>query len=98
MYEKTKLAAKVLKVHKKSGNKKKGVAQAQKLKEAMMHEVNMLSRLQHPYVVKLVGACSVGNDLCLCTEFSDLGSLAPFIHVEKQPYSLGVRLYFSVFI
>jgi hypothetical protein len=47
MYEKTRLAAKVLKQHKRSGNKKKGAAQTQKLKDAMMHEVNMLSRLEY---------------------------------------------------
>ena len=84
IYEKTRLAAKVL-----TARRGDSVAKNQKLHDSMLHEVNMLSRLEHPNIVKLIGACSVGQNLCLCTEFSDIGSLATFIHVDKQMYSLG---------
>lgn len=83
IYEQTRLAAKVLTARRGEG------AKNQKLHDAILHEINMLSKLEHPNIVKLIGACSVGQNLCLCTEFSDIGSLASFIHVDKQMYSLG---------
>ena len=66
MYRDRRLAAKVL-AHRGLNN--------EKLKQEMMHEVHVLSRLQHAHIVKLMGACSVGQNLCLYTEFSDRGSM-----------------------
>jgi serine/threonine protein kinase len=75
-YKDTKLAAKVL-IQRHSDS---DVAR----KAAIMNEVHILSKLKHQFIVKLVGACSVGENLCLCMEYSEYGSLSRFIHEDRR--------------
>eukprot|EP00039_Didymoeca_costata_P008720 m.115429 g.115429 ORF g.115429 m.115429 type:complete len:683 (+) comp14203_c0_seq3:185-2233(+) len=80
IYHSTTLAAKLLDHRGKTDENQR---------EALKHEVKILSKLDHPNIVKLEGACSMGEKLCLCTEYSEFGSLAKFIHTDHKPYSLG---------
>ena len=46
-------------------------------------EVWLMSQLDHPNIVKFVGACSVPK-FCILMEFIEGGSLYRFLHVEKK--------------
>ncbi|XP_062206842.1 uncharacterized protein LOC133908722 [Phragmites australis] len=53
---------------------------AAQLEKQFSTEVTTLSRLNHPNVIKLVGACSSPPVFCVITEFLSGGSLRAFLH------------------
>ncbi|KAJ1285369.1 hypothetical protein BS78_03G274300 [Paspalum vaginatum] len=53
---------------------------AAQLEKQFYTEVTTLSRLNHPNVIKLVGACSSPPVFCVITEFLSGGSLRAFLH------------------
>ncbi|KAL6614531.1 hypothetical protein ACP70R_036801 [Stipagrostis hirtigluma subsp. patula] len=53
---------------------------AAQLEKQFNTEVVTLSRLNHPNVIKLVGACSSPPVFCIITEFLSGGSLRAFLH------------------
>lgn len=53
---------------------------AAQLEKQFNTEVTTLSRLHHPNVIKLVGACSSPPVFCVITEFLSGGSLRSFLH------------------
>ncbi|KAK3165427.1 hypothetical protein QOZ80_1AG0033040 [Eleusine coracana subsp. coracana] len=53
---------------------------AAQLEKQFNTEVATLSRLSHPNVIKLVGACSSPPVFCVITEFLSGGSLRAFLH------------------
>ncbi|KAL6845580.1 hypothetical protein ACP4OV_025075 [Aristida adscensionis] len=53
---------------------------AAQLEKQFNTEVATLSRLHHPNVIKLVGACSSPPVFCVITEFLSGGSLRSFLH------------------
>ena len=58
---------------------------------SIMQEIKiftLLSECAHPNIITFLGACSVGNKFCICTEFASYGSLYQFIYHEKVDYSL----------
>nr|XP_018900861.1 PREDICTED: mitogen-activated protein kinase kinase kinase 7-like [Bemisia tabaci] len=52
---------------------------AEKEKKAFTVEVKQLSRVHHPNIIKLFGACT-NNPVCLVMEFAEGGSLYDFLH------------------
>ena len=50
----------------------------------LRREVAILSKLHHPNVVSLIGACLQPPFLCIVTEFIGGGSLYSLLHVEHQ--------------
>ncbi len=49
-------------------------------------EVDFMSKLDHPHVVKLVGVCSLKEPFCMIFEYMDLGDLCNFL---RQAIGLG---------
>lgn len=49
-------------------------------------EVDFMSKLDHPHVVKLVGVCSLQEPFCMVFEYMDLGDLCNFL---RQAIGLG---------
>ena len=55
---------------------------------SLVHEIHIFSKLaevQHPNIVSFIGACSLGANICLCTEFIPGGSLFAFLHQTDHP-------------
>ena len=50
----------------------------------LRHEVAILSKLHHPNVVSLIGACLQPPFLCIVTEYIGGGSLYSLLHTENQ--------------
>ncbi|KAF5181579.1 Serine/threonine-protein kinase HT1 [Thalictrum thalictroides] len=50
------------------------------LEKQFKREVTLLSRLHHPNVIKLVGACRESPVCCIITEYLSGGSLRAFLH------------------
>lgn len=46
-----------------------------KEKDSIMTEIDTLSRVDHPNIVKLYGACLVNPNVMLVMEFAECGSL-----------------------
>ncbi|KAG2600675.1 probable LIM domain-containing serine/threonine-protein kinase DDB_G0286997 [Panicum virgatum] len=57
---------------------------AAQLEKQFNTEVTTLSRLNHPNVIKLVGACSSPPVFCVITEFLSGGSLRAFLHKQDH--------------
>ncbi|XP_054010548.1 mitogen-activated protein kinase kinase kinase 7-like [Hylaeus anthracinus] len=58
-------------------------------KKAFTVEVRQLSRVVHPNIVKLYGACTK-NPVCLVMEYAEGGSLYNILHCNPQPrYTAG---------
>ncbi|KAL5240977.1 hypothetical protein ACI65C_008387 [Semiaphis heraclei] len=58
-------------------------------RKAFTVEVRQLSRVNHPNIVKLYGACT-SNPVCLVMEFAEGGSLYNVLHCKPEPqYNLG---------
>ncbi|XP_043466967.1 mitogen-activated protein kinase kinase kinase 7-like [Leptopilina heterotoma] len=58
-------------------------------KKAFSIEVRQLSRVAHPNIVKLYGACTK-NPVCLVMEYAEGGSLYNVLHCDPQPhYTVG---------
>ncbi|KAI5753772.1 hypothetical protein M8J77_003222 [Diaphorina citri] len=58
-------------------------------RKAFAVEVRQLSRVSHPNIVKLYGACT-GNPVCLVMEYAEGGSLYNVLHNKPEPaYSAG---------
>ncbi|VVC29897.1 Protein kinase domain,Protein kinase-like domain,Protein kinase, ATP binding site,Serine- [Cinara cedri] len=58
-------------------------------RKAFTIEVRQLSRVNHPNIVKLYGACT-SNPVCLVMEFAEGGSLYNVLHCKPEPqYNLG---------
>ncbi|TKW16739.1 hypothetical protein SEVIR_5G319200v4 [Setaria viridis] len=57
---------------------------AAQLEKQFNTEVSTLSRLHHPNVIKLVGACSSPPVFCVITEFLSGGSLRAFLHKQDH--------------
>ncbi|XP_012253187.2 mitogen-activated protein kinase kinase kinase 7-like isoform X2 [Athalia rosae] len=58
-------------------------------RKAFTVEVRQLSRVTHPNIVKLYGACTK-NPVCLVMEYAEGGSLYNVLHCNPQPnYSAG---------
>ncbi|XP_066351924.1 uncharacterized protein [Miscanthus floridulus] len=63
---------------------------AAQLEKQFHTEVTTLSRLNHPNVIKLVGACSSPPVFCVITEFLSGGSLRAFLHkLDHKALPLG---------
>lgn len=54
-------------------------------KKAFSVEVRQLSRVSHPNIVKLYGACT-HNPVCLVMEYAEGGSLYNVLHCRPKPY------------
>ncbi|XP_046466497.1 mitogen-activated protein kinase kinase kinase 7 isoform X2 [Neodiprion pinetum] len=54
-------------------------------RKAFTVEVRQLSRVAHPNIVKLYGACTK-NPVCLVMEYAEGGSLYNVLHCNPQPY------------
>ncbi|XP_038222627.1 mitogen-activated protein kinase kinase kinase 7-like [Zerene cesonia] len=48
-------------------------------------EVRQLSRVSHPNIVRLYGACTTGAHVCLVMEYAEGGSLYNVLHVRPKP-------------
>ncbi|XP_072944597.1 mitogen-activated protein kinase kinase kinase 7-like [Epargyreus clarus] len=48
-------------------------------------EVRQLSRVSHPNIVRLYGACTKGAHVCLVMEYAEGGSLYNVLHVRPKP-------------
>ncbi|EAY75804.1 hypothetical protein OsI_03719 [Oryza sativa Indica Group] len=57
---------------------------AAQLEKQFNTEVTTLSRLNHPNVIKLIGACSSPPVFCVITEFLSGGSLRTFLHKQEH--------------
>lgn len=58
-------------------------------KKAFLVEIRQLSRITHPNIVKLYGACTK-DPVCLIMEYAEGGSLYNFLHSNSQPhYTVG---------
>ncbi|KAF0920128.1 hypothetical protein E2562_033432 [Oryza meyeriana var. granulata] len=57
---------------------------AAQLEKQFNTEVTTLSRLHHPNVIKLIGACSSPPVFCVITEFLSGGSLRAFLHKQEH--------------
>ncbi|CAO1945967.1 unnamed protein product [Urochloa humidicola] len=57
---------------------------AAQLEKQFNTEVTTLSRLNHPNVIKLIGACSSPPVFCIITEFLSGGSLRAFLHKQDH--------------
>lgn len=53
-------------------------------RKAFSVEVRQLSRVSHPNIVKLYGACTKGH-VCLVMEFAEGGSLYNVLHCNPKP-------------
>lgn len=67
---------------------------------SLVHEIHIFSKLAevaHPNIVSFIGACSLGDDICLCTEFVPDGSLFSYLHQKDEGYtSIQTDMDFSV--
>lgn len=73
------------KAGRREGNKE-GRNRHQDIVEDFYHEVNIMSNLDHPHIVKLCGAVLEEDNMCIVTEFVPRGSLFDLIH-SKTPVS-----------
>lgn len=61
---------------------------------AVKEELMLHQTLRNPYIVQLIGACTVQPAMCLITEFAQHGSLEEFVQEAKQDIPLRLRLAF----
>lgn len=54
-------------------------------KKAFCVEVRQLSRVSHPNIIRLYGACTKGINICLVMEFAEGGSLYNVLHCNPKP-------------
>uniref|UniRef100_A0A6M2DJQ0 Mitogen-activated protein kinase kinase kinase 7 n=1 Tax=Xenopsylla cheopis TaxID=163159 RepID=A0A6M2DJQ0_XENCH len=54
-------------------------------RKAFSVEVRQLSRVSHPNIVRLYGACSNGPAVCLVMEYAEGGSLYNVLHCNPKP-------------
>lgn len=70
------------------------------LASSIVNEIHVFAKLAecaHPHIVAFVGACSFGNEVCLCTELVPMGSLCDFLHNSSRRYALSLSLPLSFF-
>ncbi|KAH7424569.1 hypothetical protein KP509_11G013700 [Ceratopteris richardii] len=77
MYQNMSIAVKI--IHQPDENQ----SLAGRLEKAFMQEVNTLSSLQHPNIVKFIAACKKPPVLCVITEYLSGGSLRAFLHKRE---------------
>lgn len=59
-------------------------------RNAFAREVRQLSRVSHPNIIALYGACTKKPHVCLVMEYADGGSLYNVLHCRPKPrYSIG---------
>lgn len=59
-------------------------------RKAFIVEVRQLSRVSHPNIVKLFGACTNSQNVCLVMEYAEGGSLYNVLHGRHKPdYNKG---------
>ncbi|PIA35259.1 hypothetical protein AQUCO_03600137v1 [Aquilegia coerulea] len=80
MYNEQPVAVKIIR---QPDNEENGSLTAQ-LEKQFKREVTLLSRLHHPNVIKLVGACRESPVFCIITEYLSGGSLRAFLHTFKE--------------
>ena len=56
-----------------------------RLKKEFDQEVSLISRLNHPNIVKLLGVTTPGDSYCMVFEFMKLGRLDIFLGSEVKP-------------
>lgn len=61
-----------------------------------VHEVNMLSRIDHPNIVKYIGAVMQPDLFCIVTEFMNAGTLWEYIHNNQFHFTEGIILKVSL--
>jgi mitogen-activated protein kinase kinase kinase 7 len=54
-------------------------------KNAFSIEVRQLSRVDHPNIIGLYGACTKHPDVCLVMEYAEGGSLHEVLHGSQKP-------------
>uniref|UniRef100_A0A182SUW3 Mitogen-activated protein kinase kinase kinase 7 n=1 Tax=Anopheles maculatus TaxID=74869 RepID=A0A182SUW3_9DIPT len=54
-------------------------------KDAFIAEVSHLSRVAHPNIIELYGACMESPNICLVMEYADGGSLHKVLHCRPRP-------------
>lgn len=59
--------------------------------DSLQREVDVLSRLQHPRIVRLLGACMAPPTLCLVEELVPGGSLHARLHGSGNTQALPYR-------
>lgn len=59
-------------------------------RNAFAREVRQLSRVSHPNIIALYGACTKKPHVCLVMEFAEAGSLYNVLHCRPKPrYTMG---------
>lgn len=81
VYDGLEVAVKLLK--QPSTEAEADAANGQDLEHQCRQEVDMLSRLQHPNVLRLVGACQRPPQWCIITEFMSGGDLRGFLSKQE---------------
>ncbi|KAA0203652.1 hypothetical protein HAZT_HAZT004237 [Hyalella azteca] len=59
---------------------------SKKMQTKFNEEVGVLSKLNHPNIVKFIGACVVSPNLCICMEYMKM-SLHEALHMEEMSFS-----------
>ncbi|KAJ3670996.1 hypothetical protein LUZ60_008422 [Juncus effusus] len=57
---------------------------AKRIEKQFMREISNLSRLYHPNIIQLIGACKTPPVFCVITEFLSGGSLRLFLHKQQS--------------
>ena len=59
--------------------------------DAFTDEVKLLNKLDHPNIVKFIGACITTPNLAICLEYMDM-TVYDAIHIKEIPFSTGENL------
>jgi len=84
----SKVAVKWMKKLKVKGDDPNSAAISALARREFCKEVTILSKLRHPNIILLLGACTRPNSLCIITEYLAGGSLFHLLHVEKEELDL----------
>jgi serine/threonine protein kinase len=68
----------------------------QKVFESFRKEIEIISLLSHPNIVKCLGGCSQPPNLCIVTEYCNGGSLYDLLHVKKDKLSPQQQIEFAL--
>eukprot|EP01098_Paradermamoeba_levis_P010501 TRINITY_DN4408_c0_g6_i1.p1 TRINITY_DN4408_c0_g6~~TRINITY_DN4408_c0_g6_i1.p1 ORF type:complete len:373 (+),score=99.67 TRINITY_DN4408_c0_g6_i1:1397-2515(+) len=88
----SKVAVKWMKKLKVKGDDPHSAAISALARREFIKEVTMLSKLRHPNIILLLGACTRTTSLCIITEYLAGGSLFHLLHVEKVALNLSAFL------
>ncbi|KAF2355167.1 Protein kinase domain, partial [Trinorchestia longiramus] len=64
---------------------------SKKIRQSFIDEIQILCRLEHPNVVKFIGACVVAPNLCICMEYMKL-SLYEALHMQERDFSEAQKI------